>query len=100
MKKLTMKIQSCRRNVSRVVASLAAIFLLMLSPGFLLAAGKVPAGFTEHDAEVNGTRIHYYIGGKGSPVVLLHGYAQTSHMWNPIMPLLANNHTVIVPHLR
>jgi len=33
-------------------------------------------------------------------VVLLHGYAQTGHMWNPIMPLLAENHTVIVPDLR
>jgi pimeloyl-ACP methyl ester carboxylesterase len=49
---------------------------------------------------VNGVRLHYAIGGKGSPVVLLHGYAQTSHMWNPIMPLLASNHTVIVPDLR
>ena len=36
----------------------------------------------------------------GTPVVLLHGYAQTSHMWTPIMPLLAKNHTVIVPDLR
>ena len=95
-----MKNQSCGRNVSPVVASLAAIFLLMLSPGFLLAAGKVPAGFTEHDADVNRVKLHYFIGGKGSPVVLLHGYAETSHMWLPIMPLLAENHTVIVPDLR
>jgi len=29
--------------------------------------------------------------------VLLHGYAETRHMWLPIMPLLAKNHTVIVP---
>ena len=64
------------------------------------AAGKVPAGYTERDADVNGARIHYAIGGKGSPVVLLHGYAQTAHMWNPLMPLLVTNHTVIVPDLR
>jgi pimeloyl-ACP methyl ester carboxylesterase len=63
-------------------------------------AGKLPAGFAEHDTAVNGVRIHYAIGGKGSPVVLLHGYAQTSHMWNPIMLLLVKNHTVIVPDLR
>ncbi|HEY4415257.1 MAG TPA: alpha/beta hydrolase [Verrucomicrobiae bacterium] len=63
-------------------------------------AGKIPAGFTEHFAEVNGTRLHYFIGGTGSPVVLLHGYAETSHMWLPIMPLLAEHHTVIVPDLR
>jgi pimeloyl-ACP methyl ester carboxylesterase len=39
-------------------------------------------------------------GGEGTPVVLLHGYAETSHMWNPVMPLLAKRHTVIVPDLR
>jgi len=63
-------------------------------------AGKVPAGFTERFAEVNGVRMHCFIGGKGSPAVLLHGYAETSRMWLPIMPLLAKNHTVIVPDLR
>src|SRR4051812_18530532 len=65
-----------------------------------LAVSASPDGFAEHNTEVNGVRIHYAIGGKASPVVLLHGYAQTSHMWNPIMPLLAENHTVIVPDLR
>ena len=44
--------------------------------------------------------MHYFIGGTCSPVVLLHGYAQTSHMWLPIMPLLAGTHTVIVPDMR
>jgi pimeloyl-ACP methyl ester carboxylesterase len=63
-------------------------------------AGKVPDGFTEHFADVNGVKLHYSIGGKGNPVVLLHGYAETSHMWLPIMPQLAENHTVIVPDLR
>ena len=63
-------------------------------------AGKAPAGFNERFAEVNGVKLHYFIGGKGSAVVLLHGYAETSHMWFPIMPLLAKNHTVIVPDLR
>ncbi|MCI0366263.1 MAG: alpha/beta hydrolase, partial [Phycisphaerales bacterium] len=52
------------------------------------------------DAEVNGTRIHYLIAGSGPPVVLLHGYAETSPMWQPLIPLLATNHTVIVPDLR
>jgi len=33
-------------------------------------------------------------------VVLLHGYAETSHMWRPIMPSLAERHTVVVPDLR
>jgi pimeloyl-ACP methyl ester carboxylesterase len=60
---------------------------------------RVP-GFTARNADVNGTTIHYRVGGKGPAVVLLHGYAETSHMWNPLMPLLAKTHTVIVPDLR
>ena len=51
-------------------------------------------------ANVNGTRLHYLIAGQGDPIVLLHGYAETSHMWLPLMPKLATNHTVIAPDLR
>jgi pimeloyl-ACP methyl ester carboxylesterase len=51
-------------------------------------------------ANVNGTRLHYLAAGKGDPVVLLHGYAETSHMWLPLMPKLAANHTVIAVDLR
>ena len=51
-------------------------------------------------AEVNGTRLRYLIAGKGEPVLLLHGYAQTSHMWRPLIPELAKTHTVIAPDLR
>jgi pimeloyl-ACP methyl ester carboxylesterase len=89
---------SSGRNCFRGAASLAAMLLSCSS--LPATAGKVPAGFTERFAEVNGVRMHCFIGGKGSPVVLLHGYAETSRMWLPIMPLLAKNHTVIFPDLR
>jgi pimeloyl-ACP methyl ester carboxylesterase len=56
--------------------------------------------FVERFAKVNGVRLHHLIGGQGSPVVLLHGYAETGHMWRPIMPLLAPCHPVIAPDLR
>jgi len=61
---------------------------------------RPPKGFTEKTAEVNGAKIHYMVGGKGPAVVLLHGFAQTSLMWRPVMPALAETHTVIVPDLR
>jgi len=51
-------------------------------------------------ADVPGVRLHYLIVGQGDPVVLLHGYAQTSHMWRPLMTELARTHTVIAPDLR
>ncbi|GMU02459.1 alpha/beta hydrolase [Corallococcus caeni] len=59
-----------------------------------------PEGFREGDEDVNGTRIHFVIGGKGSPVLLLHGYTQTHLMWWRLAPELAKQHTVIIPDLR
>jgi hypothetical protein len=37
-------------------------------------------------AEVNGTRLRYLIAGKGEPVLLLHGYAQTATCGGPSSP--------------
>ena len=51
-------------------------------------------------AKVNGMRLHYLTAGQGDPVILLHGYAQTSHMWRPLIAELAKTHTVIAPDLR
>jgi pimeloyl-ACP methyl ester carboxylesterase len=51
-------------------------------------------------AKVNDVRLHYLVAGEGDPVVLLHGYAETSHMWRPLIAELANTHTVIAPDLR
>jgi pimeloyl-ACP methyl ester carboxylesterase len=51
-------------------------------------------------ADVNNTQLHYLVSGKGSPVVLLHGYAETSHMWLPLIKELEKKHTVIAPDLR
>ena len=51
-------------------------------------------------AKVNGMRLHYLTAGQGEPVILLHGYAQTSHMWRPLIAELAKTRTVIAPDLR
>jgi pimeloyl-ACP methyl ester carboxylesterase len=51
-------------------------------------------------AEANGVKLHYLIAGKGDPILLLHGYAETSRMWLPLAAKLASNHTVIAPDLR
>lgn len=50
--------------------------------------------------EANGAKLHYLFAGQGEPIVLLHGYAQNSHMWRPLIPELAKTHTVIAPDLR
>jgi pimeloyl-ACP methyl ester carboxylesterase/glyoxylase-like metal-dependent hydrolase (beta-lactamase superfamily II) len=56
--------------------------------------------YSVKSAVVNGVRISYRTAGSGPPVLLLHGYTQTGHMWLPLIPQLAANHTVVVPDLR
>jgi len=51
-------------------------------------------------ADVNGIRMHYLIAGHGTPVILMHGYAQNSHMWRPTIRELAKTHLVVAPDLR
>jgi pimeloyl-ACP methyl ester carboxylesterase len=44
--------------------------------------------------------LHYLTAGKGpATVILLHGFAETSRMWRPLIPLLAEKFTVIAPDL-
>ncbi|MEU8894447.1 alpha/beta hydrolase [Nocardia sp. NPDC048505] len=39
-------------------------------------------------------------GGRGSPLLLLHGHPRTHTTWHRVAPLLARHHTVICPDLR
>ncbi|MEV0912029.1 alpha/beta hydrolase [Streptomyces hokutonensis] len=58
-------------------------------------------GFSHRYADVNGTRLHYVVGGEGPPVVLLHGWPYTWAIWRRMMPLLAAaGFTVVAPDLR
>ncbi|MDC0708842.1 alpha/beta hydrolase [Stigmatella sp. ncwal1] len=88
-----------RRTWLALSAGLGSL-LVLASLAVPSSAAAAPRGFEERHADVNGVRLRYLIGGQGSSVVLLHGYTQTSHMWQPLMPLLAQRHTVIVPDLR
>jgi pimeloyl-ACP methyl ester carboxylesterase len=65
-----------------------------------VAAQQTAAGVESRFATVNGVKLHYLYAGSGSPIILLHGYAETSHMWLPLIPLLSRTHTVIAPDLR
>ena len=50
-------------------------------------------------ADVEGVRFHYLTAGRGPVVILLHGYTQTSRLWRPLIPRLADRFTVIAPDL-
>lgn len=56
--------------------------------------------FAHRMAEVNGVQIHYVIGGKGPPLVLMHGFLESWYTWRKVMPALAQRYTVIAPDLR
>lgn len=53
-----------------------------------------------HHADLGDVRLHYVTAGEGFPVVLLHGWPQTSYEWRHIMPVLAKTYQVIAPDLR
>jgi len=74
---------------------------IFVSVAFLSAAlSATPnVAITSRDAEVDGVKLHYLAAGHGPAVILLHGYTQTSRMWRPIIPLLAEKFTVIAPDL-
>jgi pimeloyl-ACP methyl ester carboxylesterase len=56
--------------------------------------------FSHQTTNANGINVHYVIGGRGFPVVLLHGWPQTWYEWRKIMPGLAQKYTVIAPDSR
>ncbi|MBN6041587.1 alpha/beta fold hydrolase [Amycolatopsis sp. 195334CR] len=59
---------------------------------------RIP-GFTTRRLTVNGTDLHFATGGKGPPLLLLHGFPQTHLTWRSVAPALAESHTVICPDL-
>ncbi|GAA1860225.1 alpha/beta hydrolase [Brevibacterium marinum] len=57
-------------------------------------------GFKPIGNSHSGVRISGLIAGSGPPVLLLHGYPQTKHMWHLVAPALAKDHTVVLGDLR
>lgn len=51
-------------------------------------------GFERRSVAVEGDRLLVARGGTGPPVVLLHGYPQTHHMWHAVAPVLAERFAV------
>jgi alpha-beta hydrolase superfamily lysophospholipase len=85
---------------------------LAMASGVLLAGAGAPqprlhaqpqvaasSGVTVRTSVVDGLTLQYLAAGHGPAVVLLHGYTETSRMWKPLMPRLAESFTVIAPDL-
>src|SRR6476660_7790301 len=72
--------------------SVAALFVAT-------TCGAEQNAVVSRDAKIDDVQLHYLTAGHGPAVILLHGYAETSRMWRPIIPLLAEKFTVIAPDL-
>src|SRR5205823_13028970 len=51
--------------------------------------------------QLSRVKLHVVVGGAsaGEPVVLLHGWPQTSHEWRKVIALLAPNYRIVAPDL-
>jgi pimeloyl-ACP methyl ester carboxylesterase len=97
------------RTIRVCAAVLAGLVLVSLCA--VAGAAGADEKFVSRGVELEGVKIHYLIsagfvstnpetrGGHGPAVLLLHGYAETSRMWTPLFPRLADKFTVIAPDL-
>ena len=59
---------------------------------------KLPA-LEERFAELKGSRIRYFVGGQGPPLILVHGRGGAAANWTELAPLLVPNNRLLVPDL-
>src|SRR4051812_16354784 len=72
-KTLTIKIMKTTTTIKHLV--LVLLFaVLAANVSAVIPAANPPANFKHQYAVVNGVRIHYVIGGKGEPLLLVHGF--------------------------
>ena len=74
-------------------------FFVLALPSTSAYAETSNQDIVSRTAEIDGVQLQYMTAGHGPTLILLHGYAETSRMWKPIIPLLAERFTVIAPDL-
>ncbi len=62
---------------------------------------EVGGDYQSGTVNLNGVTIHYLRAGKGAmPLLLLHGFGETSQMWIPLFKEFGSSYTIIAPDLR
>jgi haloacetate dehalogenase len=85
------------------VAAENALFSAHLSPapaGPQTLERDFFAGFKREQIKTTGATINVVYGGKGSPVLLMHGIPETHLLWRKVAPVLAQNFTLVITDLR
>ena len=88
------------RQAAHALLFMATLLASAMFASLLMTATASAQGVQSRFAVANGVRMHYLVAGQGEPVVLLHGFAETSHMWLPLIKELAKTRLVIAPDLR
>ena len=84
---------------TQIVACVIVMASQVASPS---AQERPPGGgaaISLRTGSVEGVTLSYLTAGRGPAIVLLHGYAETSRMWRPLIPKLSTRFTVIAPDL-
>jgi pimeloyl-ACP methyl ester carboxylesterase/uncharacterized RmlC-like cupin family protein len=88
-----------RRLWVYVFACVLALLAQPVAPRALQQTAGARSAIAVRTATADGVSVQYLSAGSGPAIVLLHGYAETSRMWRPLIPRLAATHTVIAPDL-
>jgi len=56
--------------------------------------------FERQSIRVNGVELNVVCGGRGKPLILLHGFPQTQLIWHRVAPGLARDFRLLIPDLR
>jgi pimeloyl-ACP methyl ester carboxylesterase len=86
-------------NLPHLRAGLSVLGLSAFLVSFSARGGTSDSAIASKAAAVDGVTFNYLTAGHGPALILLHGYAETSLMWRPIIPQLATRFTVIAPDL-
>ena len=63
------------------------------------ATSLAGSGLLERRAPVKGVHLRWFVGGSGSPLVLVHGLGGAASNWVELAPELARDHRILVPDL-
>lgn len=64
-----------------------------------IAPAALPPPIGRKTATIDGVSLHYLEGGRGDPVLLLHGWPVTAYAWRKVMPIMASRFRLIAPDM-
>jgi len=91
---MNMRLNNCVRTTL-----LLTLFYVVTASWAMPQAASQSSPIAAKTADVSGVKLHYLTAGQGPAVILLHGYAETSRMWRPVIPEMASHFTVVAPDL-